>query len=37
MRRFVGALPGEKLSSALVRTTINRAAPLWMLDRLAKE
>jgi hypothetical protein len=37
MRRFVGALPGEKLSSALVRTTINRSAPLWMLDRLAKE
>lgn len=37
MRRFVGAKPGEKLSSAFVRTTINRAAPLWMLDRLAKE
>jgi hypothetical protein len=37
MRRFVGALPGEKLSSALIRTTVNRAAPLWMLDRLAKE
>jgi hypothetical protein len=37
LRRFVGALPGEKLSSALIRTTVNRAAPLWMLDRLAKE
>ena len=37
LRRFFGALPGEKLSSALVRTTVNRAAPLWMLDRLAKE
>lgn len=37
LRRFVGAMPGEKLSSALIRTTVNRAAPLWMLDRLAKE
>lgn len=37
LRRFTGALPGEKNSSALVRTMVNRAAPGWMLDRLAKE
>ncbi|CAB4169702.1 hypothetical protein UFOVP1302_71 [uncultured Caudovirales phage] len=37
MRRFTGALPGEKLSSAFVRNTVNQAAPLWMMDRLAKE
>jgi hypothetical protein len=37
LRRFTGALPGEKNSSALVRTAVNRAAPGWMLDRLVKE
>lgn len=37
LRRFAGALPGEKVSSALIRTTVNRVAPLWMMDRLAKE
>jgi hypothetical protein len=37
LRRFVGALPGEKISSALVRTSVNRAAPGWMLDNLSKD
>lgn len=37
LRRFFGGLPGEKLSSALVRTSVNRAAPGWMLDALSKE
>lgn len=37
LRRFAGALPGEKISSALIRTAVNRVAPLWMMDRLAKE
>ena len=37
LRAFTGALPGESNSSALLRTTVNRAAPGWMLDRLAKE
>ena len=37
LRRFTGALPGEKNSSALVRTSVNRASAIWMMDRLAKE
>ena len=37
LRRFVGALPGENISSALVRTSVNRAGPGWMLDNLSKD
>jgi hypothetical protein len=37
LRRFVGALPGEKISSALVRTSVNRAGPGWMLDNLSRD
>jgi hypothetical protein len=37
LRRFVGALPGEKLSSALVRTSVNRAGAGWMIDTLSKQ
>jgi hypothetical protein len=37
LRRFTGALPGEKNSAALIRTSVNRAYGGWMLDRLVKE
>jgi hypothetical protein len=37
LRRFVGALPGENLSSALVRTSVNRAGAGWMIDTLSKQ